>query len=50
MDSFPGFMAHLLQGLPANRGFLVDFYHALEHAGLVLEASLGKNHPDYKND
>ena len=26
----------------------MDFYHALEHAGLVLEALLGKNHPDYK--
>lgn len=27
---------------------IVDFYHALEHAGLVLEAWLGKAHPDYK--
>lgn len=27
---------------------IVDFYHALEHAGLVLEALLGKNHPNYK--
>ncbi len=27
---------------------IVDFFHALEHAGLVLEALLGKNHPDYK--
>lgn len=24
-----------------------DFYHALEHAGQVLEAWLGKGHPDY---
>jgi hypothetical protein len=27
---------------------IVDFYHALEHAGLVLAALLGKGHPDYK--
>ena len=25
---------------------IVDFYHALDHAGKVLEALLGKNHPD----
>ena len=27
---------------------IVDFYHAMEHAGKVLEALLGKNHPDQK--
>jgi hypothetical protein len=27
---------------------IVDFYHAVEHAGLVLEALLGKGHPDYE--
>ena len=27
---------------------IVDFFHALEHAGLVLEALIGKQHPDYK--
>jgi hypothetical protein len=27
---------------------VVDFYHALEHAGLVLAALIGKNHPDYQ--
>ena len=27
---------------------IVDFYHALEHAGLVLAALIGKGHPDYK--
>lgn len=27
---------------------IVDFYHAMEHAGQVLEALLGKSHPDYK--
>jgi Uncharacterised protein family (UPF0236) len=27
---------------------IVDFYHALEHAGLVLAALLGKEHPEYK--
>jgi len=27
---------------------IVDFFHALEHASLVLEASLGKNHPAHK--
>ncbi len=27
---------------------IVDFYHALEHAGQVLEALIGKNHPEYK--
>ena len=26
----------------------VDFYHAMEHAGQVLEALLGKAHPDYQ--
>jgi len=28
---------------------IVDFYHAMEHAGLVLAALIGKDHPDYKN-
>jgi hypothetical protein len=27
---------------------IVDFYHAMEHAGHVLEALIGKTHPDYK--
>ncbi len=27
---------------------IVDFYHALEHAGDVLAALIGKDHPDYK--
>jgi len=27
---------------------IVDFYHAMEHAGEVLAALLGKDHPDYK--
>jgi len=27
---------------------IVDFYHALEHAGQGLEALIGKHHPDYK--
>ena len=27
---------------------IVDFFHAMEHAGLVLEALIGKPHPDYK--
>ena len=27
---------------------IVDFYHAMEHAGQVLEAWIGKTHPDYK--
>ena len=28
---------------------IVDFYHAMEHAGIVLVALLGsKTHPDYK--
>ena len=27
---------------------IVDFYHAMEHAGKVLEALLGKNHPEHK--
>jgi hypothetical protein len=27
---------------------IVDFYHALEHAGKVLETLIGKTHPDYK--
>ena len=28
---------------------IVDFYHAMEHAGRVLDALLGKNHPDHKS-
>lgn len=27
---------------------IVDFYHAMEHAGKVLEALIGKSHPDYR--
>jgi hypothetical protein len=27
---------------------IVDFYHAVEHAGEVLNALIGKDHPDYK--
>ena len=27
---------------------IVDFYHGVEHAGLVLDALLGKNHPERK--
>ena len=27
---------------------IVDFYHALEHAGQVLAVLIGKDHPDYK--
>lgn len=27
---------------------IVDFYHALEHAGQVLDALIGKDHPDYQ--
>jgi hypothetical protein len=27
---------------------IVDFYHALEHAGHVLAALIGKDHPEYK--
>ncbi|MDB6125069.1 MAG: hypothetical protein JWQ71_4062 [Pedosphaera sp.] len=27
---------------------IVDFYHAVEHAGRVLDALIGKDHPDYK--
>lgn len=27
---------------------IVDFYHAMEHAGKVLDALIGKQHPDYK--
>ena len=27
---------------------IVDFYHAMEHAGVVLEALIGKTHPDYQ--
>ena len=27
---------------------IVDFYHAMEHAGQVLDALIGKSHPDYK--
>ena len=27
---------------------IVDFFHAMEHAGHVLDAWIGKSHPDYK--
>ncbi len=27
---------------------IVDFFHAMEHAGLVLDALIGKAHPDHK--
>jgi hypothetical protein len=27
---------------------IVDFFHAMEHAGQVLDALIGKTHPDYK--
>jgi hypothetical protein len=27
---------------------IVDFFHAMEHAGIVLEALIGKQHADYK--
>jgi len=27
---------------------IVDFYHAVEHAGQVLDALLGKNHPEHQ--
>lgn len=27
---------------------IVDFFHAVEHAGKVLDALIGKSHPDYK--
>ena len=27
---------------------IVDFYHAMEHAGLAVAALIGKDHPDYK--
>jgi hypothetical protein len=27
---------------------IVDFFHAMEHAGAVLEALIGKDHPDYR--
>ncbi len=33
---------------PAQQ-IVVDFYHAVEHAGEVLAALIGKEHPDYKN-
>ena len=43
------------QGLEnmGNDGFkggvqIVDFHHAMEHAGRVLSALIGKDHPDYK--
>ncbi|MBA3730648.1 MAG: ISKra4 family transposase [Sphingomonas sp.] len=28
---------------------IVDFFHAMEHADLVLDALIGKAHPDYKS-
>ena len=31
-----------------NRVQIVDFHHAMEHAGHVLDALIGKAHPEYK--
>jgi hypothetical protein len=36
------------KGCFKDRVQIVDFYHAMEHAGTVLEALLGKAHPDHK--
>jgi len=42
-------LAHMGRLCFSNATQIVDFYHALEHAGRVLEALLGsKEHPDYK--
>ena len=42
-------LAHMGRLCFANAIQIVDFYHALEHAGRVLVALLGrKDHPDYK--
>jgi hypothetical protein len=37
-------------GLKCFKGAIqiVDFFHAMEHAGVVLDALIGKEHPDYK--
>ena len=41
-------LAHMGRLCFSNATQIVDFYHALEHAGRVLEALLGsKEHPDY---
>jgi len=42
-------LAHMGRLCFHNAIQIVDFYHALEHAGRVLESLLGsKDHPDYK--
>jgi hypothetical protein len=42
-------LAHMGRLCFATATQIVDFYHALEHAGRVLEALLGsKEHPDYQ--
>jgi len=41
-------LEHMGQDCFHNSAQIVDFYHALEHAGEVLDALIGKNHPKRK--
>ena len=47
LDGAPG-LEHMGQLNFKDGVQIVDFYHALEHAALVLAALIGKDHPDYK--
>jgi hypothetical protein len=47
IDGAPG-LEHLGKDNFKDCTQIVDFYHAMEHAGHVLAALIGKEHPDYK--
>lgn len=41
-------LAHMGRDCFRDAVQIVDFFHAMEHAGTVVEALIGKDHPDYK--
>jgi hypothetical protein len=41
-------LEHMGEGCFKEAVQIVDYYHALEHAGKVLEALIGKNHPEFQ--
>jgi hypothetical protein len=47
IDGAPG-LEHMGRDCFKDAVQIVDFYHAMEHAGKVVEALIGKNHPDYR--
>lgn len=41
-------LAHMGRDCFKDAVQIVDFFHAMEHAGTVVEALIGKDHPNYK--